>query len=301
MRTFRVDREARLLDYLFQMMSDTPKTRVRQLLKFESIVVNDAVTTQFDTELHPGDRVCIRSLKPSQNAPVPQFGIKIIFEDEDIVVIEKPEDLLTISTEKVSRKTAFFGLNDYLNERELWRLKKFNRKEDQEIRKKQIFIVHRLDRETSGLLVFAKNVESKCILQDRWMTAEKRYFAVVHGTPKEDTGTITSYLHESKTLKVYSGPNTEDAKQAVTHYRVLRAGADHSLLEIELETGRKHQIRVHLSDLGHPVVGDKRYGDGSDPIKRLGLHAHFLALIHPVSEKRLVFESPMPKSFEQIL
>lgn len=296
-----MDRETRLLDYLFQVMSDTPKTRVRQLLKFESIAVNNAVTTQFDTALRPGDRVCIRSTKPAQNAPLPRLGIKIIFEDEDIIVIDKPADLLTISTEKVSRETAFFGLNDYLNEREQWQLKPSSREKEKEVRKKQIFIVHRLDRETSGLLVFAKNMEAKCILQDRWLTAEKRYFAVVQGTPKEELGTITSYLHESKTLKVYSGPNTDEAKLAVTHYRVLNAGANHSLLEVELETGRKHQIRVHLADLGHPVVGDKRYGDGSNPIKRLGLHAYYLALIHPVSGERLVFESPIPKSFEQIL
>ncbi|MDD5672445.1 MAG: RNA pseudouridine synthase, partial [Candidatus Omnitrophica bacterium] len=169
------------------------------------------------------------------------------------------------------------------------------------VRKKRVFIVHRIDKDASGLLVFAKSEDVKHSLQSGWKNVKKKYFAVVAGIPKEKSGSVTSFLRENKALNVYTADRADDAKLSTTRFRVLRSSAHYSLLEIELETGRKHQIRVHLADLGHPIAGDERYGCKTNPAGRLALHACELALIHPVSGKRMVFHSAMPDSFDQIL
>ena len=205
--------------------------------------------------------------------------MRIIYEDDALVVIEKPAGLLTIATDKVRDRTAYFMLNEHLRPK-----------------RQRVFIVHRLDRDASGLLVFAKTEQAKRFLQDHWKDFEKTYFAIVEGAPEKKSGTISSFLRQNKFLKVYSGRRTEDSKFSVTHYKVVQAGFPHSLLEINLETGRKHQIRVHLADLGHPIAGDKRYGAKTNPAGRLALHASRLAFTHPVSGQRMVFESELPRT-----
>lgn len=186
---------------------------------------------------------------------------------------------MTIATDKVRTRTAYFLLNEYL-------------------KPGRVFIVHRLDREVSGLLVFAKTETVKRQLQDHWTQVRKKYFAIVEGTPRRHSGTLRSYLRENKFLRVYSGRKTADSKLSVTHYRLVRTNGRYSLLEVELETGRKHQIRVHLSDIGHPIVGDKRYGARTNSAGRLALHASHLALEHPVTRKKMVFESEFPTTFK---
>ena len=161
----------------------------------------------------------------------------------------------------------------------------------------RVFIVHRLDKETSGVLVFAKNEETKRALQDRWEKSEKIYLAWVEGSPTQDSGTITSFLAENSALRVYSTPDRKKGKFAVTRYRVLKRAGPRTLLEIKLETGRKHQIRVHLADSGWPVLGDAKYGRAARGSKRLALHAKSLAFTHPKSGERLTFEAPAPASF----
>ncbi len=218
----------------------------------------------------------------------PKFGIQILYEDDAVLVIDKPAGLLTIGTERERTKTAYFQLNEFLRERN-------------PDKKERIFIVHRLDRETSGLIVFAKNEAVKRRLQENWNDVEKQYLAVVEGVPKDNEGTISGYLNETSTLMVYEDKGSKKSKYAVTKYKVIKSSRDNALLEIALETGRKHQIRVHLSGIGHPVAGDQKYGAITDPLKRLALHASRLSFIHPLTKKRMDFESRPPHAFEPLI
>ncbi len=217
--------------------------------------------------------------------------VNVVYEDNDIVVINKPAGLLTVATDKIRSKTAIHELNDYLNVG--------NRR-----KVKEVFVVHRLDRDASGLLVFARNQEIKHLLQDNWEKVEKRYYAVVEGKPKQDSGTISSYLRENKAMRVYStekAKEASDAKLSVTRYKILQSNGRYSLIEVILQTGRKHQIRVHLSDIRTPIIGDDRYGAKTNPAGRLGLHAYYLKLHHPRTGKQMVFETPLPDPLKSIL
>lgn len=302
MRTFKVLENIPLLEYLFKTLSDTSRTRVKEYLKFKSVFVNGTVTTRFDHPLAAGDTVAIGPQKSSEQVSAPKFGVRIVYEDDAIVVAEKPSGLLTIATEKVRTRTAFFAVNDYVNAKKSSEEKRGLRPgRDRAQRKKEIFIVHRLDQDASGLLVFAKNIEAKQHLQAHWRRTRKKYFAVVERIPEKKSGTIESFLRENKFLRVYSSRRPDESKLAVTHYRVVRTSANYALLEVDLETGRKHQIRVHLADLGHPIAGDKNYGAKTDPAGRLALHAYYLAIDHPVTGERKIFESRLPPEFEKIL
>lgn len=215
------------------------------------------------------------------------FGIRIINEDDDILVIDKPSGLLTVGTNKDKTRTAFVILTDYVR-------KGYAKS------RKRIFIVHRLDREASGILVFAKNIEAKLHLQKEWDKTEKKYLAVVHGRIKKKKGTISTYLAENKAHVVYSTPDTSKGKLSHTAYKTLNETKDFSLLEIDLLTGRKHQIRVHLAETGHPIVGDRKYGKGNEGNIRLALHAHSISFKHPSSGKLLTFETEFPEYFSKL-
>jgi RluA family pseudouridine synthase len=214
--------------------------------------------------------------------------ISILYEDSDILVAAKPAGLLTMGTDTDKSRTLYAILTDYVRKGQS---KSANR----------IFIVHRLDRDTSGILIFAKNMEAKLQLQGRWEETEKRYIAVVHGRCEERERTITSYLAENKAHLVYSTADAAKGKLAQTAYRVLKDSKEFSLLEINLLTGRKHQIRVHLSEIGHPVVGDSKYGTGKGLYKRLALHAKSISFIHPSTGKRLTFETAFPEYFKKLV
>jgi 23S rRNA pseudouridine1911/1915/1917 synthase len=219
--------------------------------------------------------------------PVDLDRIRILFEDESITVVDKPAGLLTIATETERDKTVYAALR-----------RRANQKKPTE----RIFIVHRLDREASGLLVFAKTIEAKERLQDQFKnhSAGRRYCAVVEGRIEENDFSIRSYLAENAAHRVYSTKKRGLGKLAITHVRVVRQNAKSTLLAVRLETGRKHQIRVHLAEKGHPIAGDKIYGTGFNPIRRLALHGEYLGFIHPRTGKRLQFESRYPKSFDAI-
>jgi len=210
--------------------------------------------------------------------------IRVVFEDDAVIVVEKPAGLLTMATETERTRTVYALLREAAN-----------RKRPQE----KIFIVHRLDREASGLLVFAKTIEAKEKLQDQFKdhSAGRKYVAVVEGRVSPDNFTIRSYLSENAALRVYSTKKKAMGKLAITHVRVIRANPKMSLIEVRLETGRKHQIRVHLAERGHPIVGDKAYGSRSNPLHRLALHAAELEFRHPLTGLLLHFEAPAPKSF----
>jgi tRNA pseudouridine32 synthase/23S rRNA pseudouridine746 synthase/23S rRNA pseudouridine1911/1915/1917 synthase len=215
-------------------------------------------------------------------------GIVILHEDRDILVVDKPAGLLTIGTDRDKTRTAYFVLTDYIR-------KGYSKSRN------RIFIVHRLDRETSGILVFAKNVQAKLRLQSQWREAEKKYLAVVHGRCEKTSGTITTYLAENKAHVVYSTSDTKEGKLARTAYRVLKQTQDFALLEVRLLTGRKHQIRVHLAGIGHAVVGDNKYGQENRARPRLALHARSMAFKHPFSGEQLAFETEVPAYFNQLV
>ena len=215
-------------------------------------------------------------------------GLAILHEDRDIIVIEKPGGLLTIGTERDKTRTAHTILNDYV------------RKGDPRSRNR-IYVVHRLDRETSGILIFAKSEAAKNYLQDNWQETDKRYLTIVYGTPADTTGTISSYLTENSAFTVYSTPDPAKGKLSHTEYTVLKEAKGFCLLDIHLLTGRKHQIRVHMSESGHPVVGDKKYGKGHDSYGTLALHARSLSFTHPTSGRRMSFETDIPDFFTRLV
>jgi 23S rRNA pseudouridine1911/1915/1917 synthase len=281
MTFFSAPSEIRLVDYLKER--GFTRTKIKQLLKHRAIEVNGVVAKRLDHLLQKGDGISL--LKDTKESRViPSLGIRVVYEDDALIVTEKPAGLLTISTEAEKTKTVYFQLNHYLKQRAHGT-------------GERVFIVHRLDRGTSGLILFAKSQEIKRILQGNWKKVEKRYYAVVEGTPSKKEGRIESYLSETKSLKVYSDHHSGRGKPAQTHYRVITQNRLYALLDILLETGRKHQIRVHLADIGHPVAGDKKYGARTDPFSRLGLHAYLLSFKHPVNEKPMHFVSRIPKKF----
>jgi len=215
-------------------------------------------------------------------------GLAILYEDRDILVVDKPAGLLTMGTDTDKKRTAYFVLTDYVR-------KGYSKSRN------RIFIVHRLDRETSGILVFAKNVEAKLRLQEQWKETEKKYLAVVHGRFERKSETITTYLAENKAHFVYSTPDTTKGKLSRTAYTVLKETKDFALLEVDLLTGRKHQIRVHLAGIGHAVVGDEKYGKGDRGHARLALHARSISFKHPFSGKRVTFETKVPEYFNRLV
>jgi RluA family pseudouridine synthase len=215
-------------------------------------------------------------------------GLAIIYEDQDIIVVNKVNGLLTVSTDRERDKTAHFLLNEYV--------KKGNARS-----KNRVFIVHRLDRDTSGILVFAKSEKVKRYLQDEWSSFTKKYFAVVHGKLLEKEGVITSYLTENRAHRMYSTKDSEKGKLSKTGYKLIKEGRGFSLLEISLFTGRKNQIRVHFSEKGHPVVGDKLYGKVDRGVKRLALHAASLTISHPHTKEKMNFDAEMPSYFTALL
>ena len=277
--------EAPLLAWLLDALQPMNRTRVKQMLRHGQVSVNGAATTRHDHPLQPGDRVAITregAARPGRS--LEKAGIAIVFEDDALIVIDKPAGLLTVATETERADTAFARLNAHLMAQ----------------RQGRPFVVHRLDRDTSGLLLFARSAEVRDHLQANWSEATKTYLAVVEGAPMPAEGVVDNYLAEGRDLRVRAVREGEGGKRAVTRYCVSARG-QYTLVEVELETGRKHQIRVHLTGLGCPVIGDPVYGSASNPAGRLGLHAWRLALEHPTTGLRLEWESPLPVALQRLL
>ena len=216
------------------------------------------------------------------------MGLVILHEDRDILVVNKPPGLLTMGTATDRTRTAYFILADYV-------------RKGQDRSRRRIFIVHRLDRETSGVLLFAKSEAAKFRLQDQWPATQKKYVAVAHGTFEKTSETIETYLAENRAHVVYSTSDARRGRLSTTSYRVLEQTKRFALLEIDLLTGRKHQIRVHLADIGHPVVGDEKYGRDGRGHTRLALHAKSIAFTHPFDGERLTIETPLPPTFRVLM
>lgn len=266
-----------LIEFLKKMFSNLSKNSVKSLLHNEKVFVNGNMTTKYNYELNVGDIVEIRE-KVAKN-------IDIIYEDKDIIVINKPSGLLTVATEKEKNKTAYHLVMEYLKKKN-----KNNR----------IFIIHRLDKDTSGIIMFAKNERAKHLYQDNWNDIVKKrcYYAVIDGKMENKEGTIKSYLKENGNM-VYSVKD-RSGKLAITEYKVLKERKNISLLDINLKTGRKNQIRVHMKENKTPILGDLKYGEKSKLINRLALHAYKLELINPVMKKLLTFEINMPNEFKTL-
>lgn len=275
-----VREESNLMDFLLKQMGIT-KNRAKDLLTGRAVSVDRKLATHYDTPLHPGQ--VVRVSRHRQNTMLLNKYVKIVYEDKDIIVIEKSEGILSMaSTPK--QYCVKNVLDEYFEKRHF---------------KCTAHVVHRLDRETSGLMIYAKNIETAKILEDNWhdMVYDRRYIAVLCGRVEKEGGTIQSWLRESKSFVTYSSPTDNGGKLAITHYHRLRCTDDFSLVEMKLETGRKNQIRVHMADLGNPVAGDQKYGNGRDPLHRLALHAYRLNFYHPITREQMQFETPIPKEF----
>lgn len=278
-----VSRAESLLEALATMFPDSSKTTLRQMLQAGRVRVNGEVEKNARRDLEHGDAVEVGQ-KSIEIALPP--GLAILHEDDDLIVVLKSHGLLTVATERERESTAHAYLNEYLAQK----------------REDRIHVVHRLDRETSGVLVFAKNHDTREALKDQFAahTVDRVYIAIVEGSMAPTSGTIRSNLLERRDLRMESVDFHPDAKPAVTHYRTLETKRPYSMLEITLETGRKNQIRTHLSEAGHPVVGDRMYGSTTNPIGRLGLHAKLLGFDHPATGKHVVFTAAVPTAFRKL-
>lgn len=281
---FVVKEETELLVFLLKNINKS-RNDVKVLLRDKHIFIEGHPVTQFNHLIKPEQVVEVRWTKTAEEKK--QKGLSIVFEDQYLIVIEKQEGVLSIATEKQKDNNAYSTLSAYVKK---------------ESPANRIFIVHRLDRETSGLMIFAKSEKVQKLLQESWNETieERTYVAVTEGSVEKDEGTVVSYLVENKALVVYSSQNPEVGQKAITHYEVLRRSNKYSLVKFNLETGRKNQIRVHAKDIKHPIVGDAKYGATSNPINRLGLHAWVLSFKHPVTKENLRFETEVPAKFMKL-
>ena len=281
---FEVTEEMPLLEYLLATVGES-RSKVKATLQGRGIKVNGKCVTQFDFLLKPGMKVAVSQTKRNQAAFKSRY-VKIVYEDRWIVVVEKNVGILSMAAGHSSLNVKSV-LDDYFHKSR---------------QKCRAHVVHRLDRDTSGLMVYAKDMETEQILEHNWhdIVYDRRYVAVVSGEMEQDNGTIANWLKDNKAYVTYSSPVDNGGKYAVTHFFTLDRTTDYSLVEYKLETGRKNQIRVHSADMGHPVYGDVKYGDGNDPLHRLCLHAFLLCFTHPVTHERMEFETPIPTQFRQL-
>lgn len=280
-----VQQEAPLLEWLLANVKGS-RSKIKATLQGRGIRVGGKTVTQFDYPLQPGMKVAVSKVKHSDAETFKSRYLKIVYEDRYLVVVDKNVGILSMAAGHASLNVKRV-LDDYFH------------KTGQKCR---AHVVHRLDRDTSGLLIYAKDMEIEQILENNWreIVYDRRYVAVVSGEMEEDEGTVASWLKDNAAYITYSSPVDNGGKYAVTHFRTLARTTEHSLVEYKLETGRKNQIRVHTADIGHPVCGDIKYGNGDDPIHRLCLHAYILSFWHPVTNQRMEFQTPIPPDFKKL-
>jgi len=280
--TYYVKEPMALLEFLLATLEGQSRTNIKKLLSERQILINGVVNTQFNHPLVKGDKIevlytKIRGLKIT--------GLKIVFEDDDIIVVDKESGILSMATDKEREKTAYSIVKTYLKEKNPMN---------------KVFIVHRLDRDTSGVMIFAKTEEMQQKLQSDWsnLVIERKYIAIVEGRVEKSEDTIESYLRENSVFVTVSSKTDEfGGKLAISHYKVIGKSPAFTMLEVKIDTGRKNQIRAHMQDLGHPIIGDTKYGSKKNPLARLGLHAKTITFVHPKTGKTLEFISPVPARF----
>lgn len=276
-KTYNVTKEIPLLEFLLETLSAS-RNKVKDTLKGRGIKVDGKTVTQFDFSLSAGMKVQVSNSK--KNDVFKSRYVSIVYEDQYLIVIEKKPGILSMAAGHSSLNVKSV-LDDYFHKTR---------------QKCRAHVVHRLDRDTSGLMVYAKDIDTEQILEHEWhdIVFDRRYVAVLSGEVVEDDGTIESWLKDNKAYITYSSPVDNGGKHAITHFHVLKRTATHTLMEFKLETGRKNQIRVHAAEMGHPVCGDVKYGNGDDPLHRLCLHAYMLCFYHPITHKPLEFTTTIP-------
>ena len=280
-----VEQEAPLLAWLIDHVKSLSKSKVKATLQGRGIKVDGKVVTQFDYPLKPGMKIAVSKTK--RNDIFKSRYVKIVYEDRFLVVVEKNIGILSMAAGHKSLNVKSV-LDDYFHKSK---------------QRCQAHVVHRLDRDTSGLMIYAKDMQTEQALEHSWKTLvyDRRYVAVLSGQMEQQEGTVANWLKDNQAYFTFSSEVDNGGKYAVTHFFVLERSAHYSLVEFKLDTGRKNQIRVHAADLGHPVCGDTKYGNGDDPCGRLALHAFLLCFEHPVTHQHLEFESPAPASFHHAL
>ncbi|MBQ7419796.1 MAG: RluA family pseudouridine synthase [Prevotella sp.] len=281
---FVVTKEQGLLEFLLENVKQS-RNKIKLTLQGRGIRVDGKTVSQFDFQLKPGMKVAVSKTKRNQTQFKSRW-LKIVYEDRWLIVVEKQTGILSMAAghSSLNVKTV---LDDYF------------KKSRQNC---TAHVVHRLDRDTSGLMVYAKDIDVEQTLEHYWhdIVYDRRYVAVLSGEMEQNEGTIANWLKDNKAYVTFSSPVDNGGKYAVTHFHVLNRTIDHSLVEFKLETGRKNQIRVHAADMGHPVCGDVKYGNGDDPLHRLCLHAFLLCMEHPVTHEQMEFETPIPVAFRQL-
>ncbi len=275
----KVTESITLIGFLSQHYPESPRTRIKKLLQSGTIRINDKQVTLHSYLLNPGDIVAInpqKGTKVKTGLPFP-----VLYEDQQIIVVDKPAGTSTSSID------GSISINSVVSE--------FLRLHSKGT--VRAYVVHRLDKEVSGVLLFAKSQTYMETIKDRWKETDKHYYALVEGIPAKSENTVISWLTEDSHQKVHSAGENAGGKYAVTHYKIIKEFKNYSLLDIKTDTGRKNQIRVHLSDIGCPIIGDRKYGASTDFIRRVRLHAYLLSFPHPVTGKMITIESPMPEGF----
>lgn len=291
-KEYPVNKEIELLEFLYQIYRDQSRNNVKSILSKRHVAVNGLPVTQFNYKLYKGDIVQVSKEQFDRSQVVKQeakrkVNINIVYEDNDILIINKPNGLLTIESDHEKSDTAYKLVLEYMSQKD---------------KNARCFQVHRLDKETSGLLLFTKSYELKELLTKNWNTLvkERGYVAVVEGKMPKKEGTIINWLKETDTHLMYDSKKQGEGLKAITNYQVIKETQKYSLLNITIETGRKNQIRVAMSEMGHPVVGDDKYGNPSDSLKRLGLHAQTLKFKHPITKENMSFKADIPAVFKKL-
>lgn len=281
---FTVKEPAELMTFLMEQLAGISRSKVKTMLSNRLVLVNDIVRTQFNYPLSVGQIVSIN--RDKRIHAFKSNELEIVYEDAYLIVINKHHGLLSMG--KPGLHTAQEVLNSYFN---------------QSGERCRAHLVHRLDRETSGLMLYAKDIRTQQAFIEHWKetVTDRRYVALVTGMMEQESGTVQSYLKDNKMYVTFSSPTDNGGKLAITHFRTIKSNPDYSLVELKLETGRKNQIRVHMQDLGHPIVGDLKYGSNDDIIDRLALHAFKLCFYHPVTGELLQFETPYPRVFKGVM
>lgn len=274
-----VNKSVTLIEFLEEQYPDSPRTRIKKLLQSGKIRIHDKPVTLHSYKLKPGDVVEIS--RTGINAAKAGLPFQVLYDDADVIVVDKPPGKPTSSTD------GSLSIQEIMSE--------FLKRESRG--RYRAWVVHRLDKEVSGVLLFAKSREAMETIKNTWEETEKHYYALVEGIPEKAENTIKSWLIEDKSQKVHSVRQSEDAKFSVTHYKTIKISGDHALLDVRTETGRKNQIRVHLSDIGCPIVGDRKYGASDEFKRRIRLHAYSLSFPHPATGKIITVRSPMPEGF----
>lgn len=288
LQEYKIKGKDTLLEFLMKMQVRKSRNAIKSLLVHKQIMVNGKLVTQFDQPLLSGDVVSVMKFNQARRSHKLQ-GVTIVYEDDYIIVVEKDAGVLSVGTDKIKTRTAFHVLNEYVK-----------RKKGKDNR---IFVLHRLDREMSGLMIFSKEADIQDLYQRNWdrLVLEYVYTGVIEGFLEPKNGTMESWLTENKNFLVFSSPNDNGGLHSVTHYKTVQSGKYYSLLDLRLETRRKNQVRAQLSQLKHPIVGDRKYGASGNPIKRIALHAGYMQLIHPVTGQRMEFISNLPKGMKELM